>query len=236
MPIAMLPAFLLACRDAFAAEQRRALALSAALALAAFAALWLGATWLLHETRFFGTSWLDTPIEILGSFAVLALSWLLFPALVSLMLGFFLDGVVRAVERQHYPGLPPARRLSFTETMGSALRLAGLALLVNLIILPFYLWPGINLLTYYGLNGYLLGREYFELVALRRLDRAAMQRLWRGYRGRLILAGAVIALLLTLPLVNLVAPLIAAAFMTHLVNGPPSDMTVKYLRAKTTRD
>src|SRR3546814_14901069 len=77
-------------------------------------------------------------------------------------------------------------------------------LILNLLVLPLYLvliWiPPLNLLLFYLLNGYLLGREYFEMVAVWRLDLAGAKRLRRDFRGRVVLGGAVIAFLLTIPL------------------------------------
>lgn len=215
----MLAAFLLACADAFAPRQRRALVTGLLLALLVLVALWLGVTLLLHEERFFAAGWIETPVEILGSLAALALAWLIFPATATLILGFFLEGVIADLERQHYPGLPPARAVPWREMMGSALRLFILSILGNLVVLLFWFAPGINLFIYYGLNGYLLGREYFDLVALRRMDGAAARAMWRWHRGRLVAAGIVISVMLSLPLVNLAAPLIAAAFMLHVFEG-----------------
>lgn len=212
----MFDAFALACQDAAAPPQRRALVISLGLSAAAFAALWIGVTWLLGEERFFDVYWLDKTLALLGSVAVLALSWLLFPAVAILVQGFFLDGIVTRLERRHYPDLPPAPAIAWSAALGSAAGLAGLTLVVNLVALPFYLWPGINLFIYYGANGYLLAWQFFELVALRRLGRAARRSMWRWYRGRLVAAGIVIALLFSLPLVNLLAPLVAACFMLHL--------------------
>ena len=83
--------------------------------------------------------------------------------------------------------------------------------------LPIYFFlPVINLLVFYALNGYLLGREYFELVALRRLDGSSAQVLRKSYQGTIFLSGAVIAFLTTVPLLNLAAPVVATAFMVHL--------------------
>ena len=212
----MFTAFRTAIDDAFAPEQRRILVLAMAIALALLLALWLGATALLEEARFAGIGWLDAVIIVLGSLGALVVAWLLFPAMALLVLGLFLDGVVAAVERRHYPGLGPRRPLGLGATLASALRLFLLALLVNIVLLPAYLVPGINLFVYYGLNGYLVGREYFELVALRRVDGAAAQVMWRRHRGRLILVGMIIVFLLSLPLINLVAPVIGAAFMLHV--------------------
>ena len=89
---------------------------------------------------------------------------------------------------------------------------------VELYLLLFFL-PPLYALIFYGVNGYLLGREYFEQVALRRLDPAAARMLRRAHQGQVLLAGVVIAFLLTVPLVNLIAPIVATAFMLHLVTG-----------------
>src|SRR5690606_4741546 len=97
-----------------------------------------------------------------------------------------------------------------------------------LLALPFYvmlIWiPFLSPVLFYGLNGYLLGREYFEAVALRRLDEGRTRVLRRARGGQVFLAGVVIAVLMTVPLVNLVAPVIATAFMVHLFEGmrPPT--------------
>lgn len=215
----MLTAFRRALEDTFQPEQRRAILASVVLALALLLALWLGVAALLDHARATGISWLDTAIAVIGSFGALFLAWLLFPAMTMLILGFFLDGLVAAVERRRYPSLPAPRRVGIGEGIKSALRILLLALLINVVALPFYLVPAINLFIYYGLNGYLVGREYFELVALRRVDGAAARALWRRHRGRLVLAGVVIVFLLSLPLVNLVAPVTAAAFMLHVFGG-----------------
>jgi CysZ protein len=212
----MVSAFALALGDAFAAEQRRPLLLSLGLSLVLLAGLWAGATALLAGAHVSGVAWLDTAIELLGSLAALFIAWTLYPAVTMLVLGFFFDRVAAAIERAHYPELPPPRRVGFGEVIGSGLRLALLAVVLNLVLLPLYLFPGINLFVYYGLNGYLIGRGYFEAVALRRLEWRQVRAMWRWCRFRLIFAGAVVAFLLSLPLINLVAPLIGVAFMLHL--------------------
>jgi uncharacterized protein involved in cysteine biosynthesis len=212
----MLAAFTLAVGDAFAPEQRRALLLSLGLALLLLAGLWVAAAFLIDGIQIGAFAWLASAIHVLGDVAALVVAWMLFPAMTALVLGFFLDGVIASIERAHYPGLPPARRIGVGEAVTSALRLVVLACVLNLVVLPLYLLPGLNLVIYYGLNGYLVGREYFELIALRRMDRRAARLLWRWRRGSLLLAGVAIAFLLSLPFVNLVAPVIGAAFLLHL--------------------
>jgi len=91
-----------------------------------------------------------------------------------------------------------------------------LTLLLNLLALPVYLLvPGINLFLF------LLGREYFEVVALRRLDAAATRAARNRFGLRVFLGGVMIAALFSLPLVNLVAPVIATAFMVHVFEALP---------------
>lgn len=223
----MLTALHLAIEDAFAPKERRAILSSLVLALLALLLLWLGATALLDHLTVFGIAWLDMPLAILGGIAALVLAYLLFPAMTALMLGFFLDGVIAEIERRRYPALPPPRRTGLASLLISTLRLFLLAVILNVAALPFYLAPGINLFIYYGLNGYLVGREYFELVALRRLEGSAARAMWRRHRGRLVLAGVVIVILLSLPLINLVAPVMAAAFMLHVFEGLRRDESLE---------
>jgi uncharacterized protein involved in cysteine biosynthesis len=207
-----------AFRDALAPPQRRALLGSILATLAVFAGLHLLVSWGVGELRPESHPWLLWPLEILGNFAVLALTWLLFPAVATAILSFFLDSVLARLEAQHYPALPPARGMPTAAVLASGGRLLGLTVGLNLLALPIYLLvPAINPLLFYGVNGYLLGREYFDLVALRRLDGVAATALWRERRGRWLLAGVAIAALLSLPIVNLAAPLVAASFMLHLV-------------------
>lgn len=187
------------------------------LLLALVTVLWV----LIVQWQLIAIGWLDAVLDAAAGLAVLVLAWFLFPAIASSVAGFFLEEVAEAVEARHYPGLPPARPQPMIEAVFDSLRFAGLALLLNLLFLPLYLvllfLPPLNLVVFYGLNGYLLGREYFELAAVRRLERSRIRALRRAYRGRLFLAGALIAVLLTVPLVNLVAPIIGTALMVHVL-------------------
>lgn len=181
--------------------------------------VWLLAVWLTD----LDIGWLDSVIEFAAGLGVIVLAWLLFPVTVSSTVGIFLDEVADSVEARHYPTLPPARDQPIMESVASGLGFAGIALALNLLLLPLYLllffFPPLYALIFYGVNGYLLGREYFEQVALRRLDRRAAGELRRAHQGRILAAGVVIAFLLTVPLVNLIAPVVATAFMLHLVTG-----------------
>ena len=201
--------------------------------LVTFIALWV-ISWL--ALQWLGTllaDWLQTadlwsPLEtallwLFGASSVAAIvvaSLFLFPSVMLLTMSFLLEEIAGAVDKRYYPGQPTPREQPKGEMVVGALSFAGTTLLVNLLALPFYLillfLPPFNLFIFYGLNGYLLGREYFELVAQRRLDLAATKSLRRGFRVRVFMAGVIIAFILTIPLLNLVTPIIATAFMLHI--------------------
>jgi CysZ protein len=161
--------------------------------------------------------WIDALVDVVGGLAVLVLTWLLFPAVATLVISLFIEQIIAAVEAQYYPLLPTPVSLSFWQGIVVALKFTSVMVALNLIVLPLYLVPVLNAIVFYGLNAYLLGREYFEMVALRRLDPRSARRLRHAHRLQFFIAGLVIAGLLTLPVVNLVAPLLGAAFMVHLV-------------------
>lgn len=201
---------------------RRVVALSLALAVLTFAALSLAVAAILYHTAFFDWRLLNWLIDLLGGLAVLGLTWLLFPATVTLIMSFYVEHVAAAVEAVDYPGRGPPRPQDLSEILSITLRLILLTFVLNLLALPLYLMvPGINLFLFLALNGYLFGRGYFEVVALRRLDMGAARRVRSRFAGRIFLGGVVIAGLFALPLVNLVAPVIATAFMLHIFEALP---------------
>jgi CysZ protein len=219
----MLVAFARGTKEAFAPEQRRALLRSMGLAVLLLAILWAGATMLIARAHVGGIGWLSGVVDVLGGVAALFVAWTLFPAMTFLTFGFFAERVIAALEREHYPDLPPPRRIGIGESCASVLRLAALGLVLNLVALPLYLVPGANFVLYYAVNGYLVGRMYFETIALRRMESGRMHMLWQWRRGTFIAAGAILAFLLTLPLIDLAAPLIGLAFMLHLVEEARRD-------------
>jgi uncharacterized protein involved in cysteine biosynthesis len=218
-----LPAALLRAVEALAEPTvRRVAALGLGLSVLCFALLWAAAGAVLYHALHFAWAPLDWLLGLLGGFAVLGLTWLLFPAVATLTIGFFLDRVAAAVEAQDYSQAGPPRRQPWGELFVVTLRLAAATIVLNILALPLYLLaPGINLVLFLALNGYLFGRGYFEVAALRRLDPAAAKALRRRFAGRIYLGGVLIAGLFALPLVNLVAPVIATAFMVHVFHALP---------------
>jgi uncharacterized protein involved in cysteine biosynthesis len=199
-------------------EMRGALIRSVAWACLVFVLLWWGLAALFDHELVRDERWIRILAGILGAFAAPVVTWLLFPSVVLMILGFYSEAIIQAVERRHYPNLATPSESRQVANLWSGIRLALIGLVLNIVALPLYLlFPGLNLVLFLGLNGYLLGREYFDVVALRRVDWRAAQRLWRSHRMIFILSGVVVAGLFALPVVNLVAPIIGLAAAVHLV-------------------
>ena len=195
---------------------RRVLWISLGSGLALVAILGLGIIGLLAMTRFVASGWLETLIDMAGVLAILVLFITLFPALVSMISGLLLEEVARAVEARHYPDLPPARTQSVGEVVMTVISFATVILVVNLLVFPLYLLPIINILVFLTINSYLLGREYFELVAFRRMKPGEARRLRIRHRARVMSAGFVISVFASIPLLNLMLPPFGTAFMLHI--------------------
>ena len=99
------------------------------------------------------------------------------------------------------------------------MKLAAIAIVANLLALPFLIVFPVYILITWGVNGWLLGREYYEMVAFRRLPKAEARALHKAHNGTFTIAGILIAICLTIPFVNLIAPVLGAAFMVHVAQN-----------------
>ncbi|MBZ4022773.1 hypothetical protein CKO11_09910 [Rhodobacter sp. TJ_12] len=161
--------------------------------------------------------WIDPALSIASIGVMLIASIFLMVPVASVFTGFFLDEVAEVVEDAHYPGLPPVRSLSLAESLGDSLRFFGVVLAANFVALFFYFFVGpLAPLLFFGLNGYLLGREYFQMAAVRRMSRPEVAALYGQNKMTVWLAGALMALPLTVPVLNLAVPVVGAAAFTHL--------------------
>jgi uncharacterized protein involved in cysteine biosynthesis len=209
-----------AFQQLFDPPTRRLVILSALMALGVLIALAVLLWFALAYFQLLDWQWAERALEVVAGFALLFLVWLLFPAALTATISLFIDSVAAQVERTHYPFLPPPRSQALHLALWNGFKLALVALGLNILVLPIYLvglfFPPLFFFVFYTLNGYLLGREYYETVALRRLSAGEAKELWRREKGRLVVAGIVITVMLTIPFLNLVAPVVATAFMLHL--------------------
>jgi len=215
----MVHAAALAFRDIFAPPFRAVLLKSLALTLGLLAALWALLQWLAVELVESPWPWLDTAISILsGVGLVVGLAFLIAPVTAAFA-GLFLDEVAEIVERTHYSAEPVGRPLPLSRAIPTSLRFVSIVLLVNLIALPLVFVVGFGFLIFLFANAYLLGREYFELAAVRHQDESSARRLRVRYSVRIFLAGLLIAAFIAVPVLNLLGPLFATAFMVHVQKG-----------------
>lgn len=220
----ILRASLAALRQVFSAPLRAILWKSLALTVAILVAVWFGLTrliaWFLaghHLSAQYPL--IDTlAVFLAGAGLVVALAYLM-PAVSILVAGYFLDDAAAIVEATDFPGDPPGRAMAPGHAMLYALRFAGLALLVNLVALILFFVPGVNLVAFFGANTYLLGREYFETAAarFRPMDEAGALR--RRHSLTTMSAGAILAGLMVVPVLNLLTPLFGIALMVHVHKG-----------------
>lgn len=162
-------------------------------------------------------TWIDDFLSFASILMMIALSVFLMVPVASAFTSLFLEDVAQAVEDRHYPGLPPATSVDFASGLVDSLNFLGLLIVGNLLALAVYLgFPPAAPFIFWSLNGFLLGREYFQLVAARRIGRAAAKVAFRRNLGQIWLAGGLMAVPLTVPLINLLIPILGAATFTHL--------------------
>ncbi|MCF8466738.1 MAG: EI24 domain-containing protein [Sneathiella sp.] len=197
---------------AFRSVLLKALALTAGI----FIVVGFGASEAFSLVPEFEYAWINTIISFLAGLGFLLGGFFLFPLVISALIGLFLDDISDAVEKEHYPNDPPAHNVPLLSSIWDAVKFLALVIVCNIVVLPLYFVPVINLFVYYLLNGYLISREYFQMVAIRHHDEAEVTRLRKTNATELYLMGIVIAFCLTIPIVNLIAPIVATAAMVHL--------------------
>jgi CysZ protein len=158
----------------------------------------------------------DMALAIFTALGIVAGAIYLMPPITSLVAALFLDDIAEQVERRNYPADPVGKALPVTTSVLLSLRFFGLVLAVNLIALVLLILPGVNIAVFFFANGYLLGREYFELAAMRFRSIDEARALRRANALRVFLAGLVIAGIVIIPILNLITPVFATAFMVRM--------------------
>jgi CysZ protein len=162
-------------------------------------------------------TWADTALTWASVPVMLLLSSILMVPVASAFISMFLETIAAAVERKHYPNLPPARSIGIAEGLVDAMKFLGVLIVVNIAALVLYLiFTPLAPILFWVVNGILLGREYAQLVALRRSDAAGAAAFRRRHRPTIFAAGVLMAIPLTIPVVNLLVPILGAATFTHI--------------------
>ncbi|NIZ61827.1 hypothetical protein DL239_12675 [Sedimentitalea sp. CY04] len=164
--------------------------------------------------------WLDDLLSIGSLIFMLILSIFLMVPVASAITSMFLDDVAQAVEDKHFPYLPSVGRTPFWEAVKDTVNFLGVLITVNVLALILYvLFPPAALFIFWGLNGFLLGREYFTLAAARRIGLPEAKKMRRKHLGTIWMAGTLMAMPLSIPLLNLVIPILGAATFTHIFHA-----------------
>ncbi|MET4101032.1 CysZ protein [Roseovarius sp. MBR-78] len=207
---------------------RRVLLLGIGLTLALLVVAYAGVLWLVKATVGDTTvlpligevTWLGDLLSGASLFLMVGLSVFLMVPVASAITSLFLDEVAQAVEDRHYPGLAPVAGTGFGEALKDTVNFLGVIVLANTLALILYaIFTPFALFIFWGLNGYLLGMEYFTLAAMRREGRVAAIRLRKKNRLTIWAAGVLMAMPLSVPLLNLLIPILGAATFTHIYHA-----------------
>jgi len=227
----MLDAVLKALGQMFSQPFRAVLLKSVGLSIAFLALVVIVLFRLLEWLSGAGRDWLEAmigpaahgPLAVLGWIIAIALSLglftgavLLMPAVTALVASFFVDEIAEMVERSHYPGDPPGAVLPLWLAAVEGIKTAFLAIAVYLCALPFFLFVGAGAVAFFVATAWLLGRQYFELAAMRFRRVAEAKALRRRHEATVFTAGLFIAGFVSIPILNLATPLFGIALMVHM--------------------
>jgi len=227
----MLDAALKALSQMLSPPFRAVLLKSVALALVLIVLIGVGLHRLFVWLATAGEGWAEsllgqtmhTPIVILGwifsiaaALGIVAGAIFLMPAITALVASFFADDIALEVERSHYPNDPVGRPLPLARAVWEGMKTALIAVGIYLLAVPFLLLAGVGVVIFFVATAFLLGREYFELAAMRHHPLAEAKRLRKAHHRTVFLAGLFIAAFVSIPIVNLATPLFGTAMMVHM--------------------
>ncbi len=210
----------------FSPPLRKVLLKSIGLALLLLVALGAVLQWLLQFLLPLASPY-DTIAAILLGALTLVLAFFAMAPVTSLMAAIFLDEVADEVERTRFPADRPGKPLSIPRAMALSVKFFGVVLLVNLAaILLWFVIPVFNVAVFFLANAYLLSREFFEMAAMRHRAPEEARRLRREHAVSVFISGMIVAAVVTVPVLNLITPVFATAFMVrrHKRLSPPREI------------
>jgi CysZ protein len=155
-------------------------------------------------------------LSIAAGLGIVVGSVMLMPAVTAFVASFFADEIADEVEREHYPADPPGVALPLWVAVIEGGKTALLAVVVYLCALPFLLFAGFGIVIFFLATAWLLGREYFDLAAMRFRPPHEAKAFRKHYAGTVFVGGLLIAAFVSIPIVNLATPLFAMSLMVHM--------------------
>ncbi|MCC6777236.1 MAG: sulfate transporter family protein [Hyphomicrobiales bacterium] len=210
---------------------RAVLTKAVGLALVLIVLIGIGLHRLLSWLATYGADWAESMLGTSAHMPLSILTWILsvaaglgivlgsiflMPAITALVGSFFVDEIALEVERTYYPGEPPGAPLPLVPAVMQGVQAAILAVLVYLLAVPFLLVAGLGIVIFFLAAAFLLGREYFELAAMRFHPIAEAKALRKANQATVFTAGLLIAAFVSIPIINLATPLFGMAFMVHV--------------------
>jgi CysZ protein len=238
----MLDAAVKALSQLISPPMRSILWRSIGLALVLITVLAIGLQRLLSWFATYGEVWLEGLLGPSWHSSLEVLAWIvsitaglgvvfggvfLMPAITSLVASLFVDDVADIVEREHYPAERPGAALPFSQAIYEGVKTALLTIVVYLVALPLVLFAGAGFLIFFVAAAWLLGREYFELAAMRFRSPEEARAMRRDNAATIFTAGLFIAAFVSIPIVNLATPIFGMAFMVHMhkrLSGPRPEL------------
>lgn len=211
----MISASLKALGDLLSPEFRSVLLKAIGLTLALFIAVLVGVEIIMSMLTLVPWPWAETILAIGTGLALVVAFFFLMAPVIAIFAGLFLDDIALRVETRHYPQDPRGTPLTTARSIVIALEFAAVVLVVNLAILPL-VFTGIGAALLVAANAYLIGREYFELVAMRHMPADEARLLRKANTPQIFAAGIVPALLSLVPVLNLAVPLFATSYFVHI--------------------
>jgi len=227
----MIDAAIKALSDMFRPPLRAVLVKSILLALALIVVIGIGLQRVIASLADSGATWAEQTsgfaphavwaalawfLSIMATLGIVTGAVFLMPAVTNVVGSFFVDDVADAVEREHYPAEPAGRALPILTAVIEGLKFALLSVIVYVVALPFVLFAGFGVLILFVANAYLLGRNFFELAAMRFYPPWEAKELRKRNAGTVFFAGMIVAAFVSIPIVNLATPVFAMALMVHL--------------------
>jgi uncharacterized protein involved in cysteine biosynthesis len=155
-------------------------------------------------------------LSLAAALGIIVGSVFLMPAVTAVVGSFFADQIGDEVEREHYPADPPGKALPLLLALWEGTKTALLAVVIYLCAAPLLIFAGFGAVIFFLATAYILGREYFELAAMRFRPPDEAKALRKRNAGTVYIGGLFIAAFVSIPIVNLATPLFAMAFMVHL--------------------
>lgn len=211
----MISAAFSALGDVFSPAFRKVLWKALGLSILLFVAVLVAVEVVISILVAFPWPWLETILAVATGLGLFAAFFFLMAPVTAIFAGLFLDEIAAVVEERDYPMDKPGQPMATGAAIIIGVQFGLLVLLVNLLVLPT-LFLGIGAAIMVVANAYLLGREYFQMIAVRHLPVREAKQLRKVNAGRVFAAGLIPAGLALVPLLNLFVPLFSTAYFVHI--------------------